>query len=177
MRLPGEGVVVLLDAQLVQRHVVGLLLPDVLGDRRLVQPDGRYAAALAPELAVAELVLQVAVPLEHHEGALPLQVAHEARNAHLGRDAHQHVHMVGHQMPLYYLHALVGAEPAQYLPHALPVLVVDDLSSILRCEHDVVLAEPPRVRQAVRLLRHIVAFLPISDDLSNHHCRGKGEFA
>lgn len=54
---PLEGVLVLLHAQLVQRDVVGLLLPDVLGDRRLVRADGGHVVALRPELPVAELVL------------------------------------------------------------------------------------------------------------------------
>ena len=40
------------------------------------------------------------------------------------------------------------------LPQVLAVFVVGCLPSILRCEHDVVLAEPLRVREAVRLLRH-----------------------
>ena len=80
-RLPLEGVLVLLHAQLVQRDVVGLLLPDVLGDRRLVQADGGHVVALRPELPVAELVLEVGVPVEYHQRALPLQVAHDARDA------------------------------------------------------------------------------------------------
>jgi hypothetical protein len=35
----------------------------------------------------------------HEERALPLQAAHEARDADPGRDARQHVHMVRHQVP------------------------------------------------------------------------------
>lgn len=58
-RLLLERVGVLLDAQLVQRDVGGLLLPDVLRDGRLVEPDGGDAAALRPEPPVAEPVLQV----------------------------------------------------------------------------------------------------------------------
>ena len=99
MRLFGKGVLVLLDAQLVQRLVMGLLLSDVFGYRGLVEPDGGYVVALAPKLPVAELVFQVAVLLEYHERAFPLEISHEARHAHLGRDADQHVHVVGHQVP------------------------------------------------------------------------------
>ena len=47
----------LLHAQLAQRDVMGLLLPDVLRDRRLVQADGGHVVALRPEPPVAELVL------------------------------------------------------------------------------------------------------------------------
>ena len=149
-----ERILALLDAELVQRDVVGLLLPDVLRYRRLVQPDGRDVVALGPEEPVAELVLEVRVLVEHHERALALQVPHEARDADLGRDADQHVHVVRHQVPLDYLDALVPAEVAENLPEGFPVLAIDHLSPILRSEHDVVLAHPLRVRQAVRLVCH-----------------------
>ena len=152
--LPAERVLVLLDAQPVQRDVGPLLLADVLRDRGLVEPDGGHVVALRPELPVAELVLQVGVPVEHEKRALPLQVPHEARDADLRRDAHQHVDVVGHQVPLDYLHALPLAQLPQYLPQVLAVLVVDDFPPILWGEHDVVLARPLRVRQAVGLLGH-----------------------
>ncbi len=149
-----ERVLALLDAELVQRDVVGLLLPDVLRHRRLVQPDGGDVVALGPEVPVAELVLEVRVLVEHHERALALQVPHEARDADLGRDADRHAHVVRHQVPLDYLDALVPAEVAENLPEGFPVLAIDHLSPILRSEHDVVLAHPLRVGQAVRLVCH-----------------------
>ena len=150
-----ERVAVLLNAEPVQGDVGGLLLAYVLGYRRLVQPDRRDVVALRPELPVPELVLHVRVPVKDHQRALPLQVAHEARHADLGRYGHQHVHVVGHQVPLDYLDALVLAELPEYLPYVLPDLVVYDLPPVLRREHDVVFAHPLRVRQAVRLLCHI----------------------
>ena len=105
-------------------------------------------------MAVAELVLEVRVLVEHHQRALALQVPHEARHAQLGRDHDQHVHVVGHEVTLDDLHPLVATKLPQDLPQRVPVLVVDDLSPILRCEHDVVLAHPLRVRQAVCLVCH-----------------------
>ena len=95
-------------------------------------------------------------------------------SADLGRDADQHVHVVGHQVPLYDLDALPLAQLPEDLPQVLAVLVVDDLPSILWCEHDVVLAEPLRVREAVGLLGH-GNHLPLgAGDLNNHHARGEG---
>ena len=117
--LPLERILVLLDAQSVQGDIGGLLLPDVLGDRCLVQPHGGHVVALRPELPVPELVLDVRVAVEHHERALPLQVAHEARHRDLGRDRHEHVHVVGHQVPLYDLDALPLAELPEDLPQVL----------------------------------------------------------
>ena len=100
------------------------------------------------------LVLQIRVLVEYHQRALPLEIAHHARYAVLRRYQHQHVHVVGHQVPLDYLDALVLAEPPQDLADVVPDLVVDDFAPILRREHDVVLAHPLRVRQAVVLLGH-----------------------
>ena len=176
--LPAERVLVFLHAQLVLGDVAGFLLPDVFGDRRLVQPDGRHVVALRPELPVSELVLQARVPVEYHQRALALQVSHHARHAVFRRYGHQHVHVVGHQVPLYYLDALVLAELPEYLPYVLPDLVVDDFAPILRREHDVVLAHPLRVRQAVRFLRHGLHTLSsrILDGLNNRQYRAGGWF-
>ncbi len=176
--LPAERVLVFLHAQLVLGDIAGFLLPDVFGDRRLVQPDGRHVVALRPELPVAELVLQVRVPVEYHQRALALQVSHHARHAVFRRYGHQHVHVVGHQVPLYDLDALVLAELPGYLPYVLPDLVVDDLAPILRREHDVVLAHPLRVRQAVRFLRHGLHTLSsrVLDGLNNRQYRAGGWF-
>lgn len=153
-RPPAEGVLVLLDAQPVERDVGLLLLPDVLRDRGLVQADRGHAVALGPELPVAELVLHVRVLVEYHQRALPLQVAHHARYAVLRRYRQQHVDVVRHQVPLDDLYPLVLAELPEDLPKVGPYLVVDDFAPILRREHDVVLAHPLRVRQAVGLLGH-----------------------
>ncbi len=176
--LPAERVLVFLHAQLVLGDVAGFLLPDVFGDRRLVQPDGRHVVALRPELPVAELVLQARVSVEYHQRALALQVSHHARHAVFRRYGHQHVHVVGHQVPLYYLDALVLAELPEYLPYVLPDLVVDDFAPILRREHDVVLAHPLRVGKAVGFLGHGLHTLSsrILDGLNNRQYRAGGWF-
>ena len=49
---------------------------------------------------------------------------------------------------------LPHAKLPEDLPKVLAVLVVDRLPPILRREHDVVLARPFRVREAVGLLGH-----------------------
>ncbi len=154
LRPPIEGVLVLLDAQPVERDVGPLLLPDAPRDRRLVQADGGNAVALSPELPVAELVLHVLVPVEYHQRALPFQIAHHAGHAALRRYRQQHVDVVGHQVLLDDLYPLVLAELPEDLPKVGPHLVVDDFAPILRRERDVVPAHPLRVRQAAGLLGH-----------------------
>ena len=104
-----ERVLVLLHAQPVQRYVRLLLLPYVLCYRRLVQADGRHVVAGRPELPVAELVLHVRMPVEDHQRALALQVAHEAGNTHLWGYTDQHVHVIRHHMSFVDLHALILA--------------------------------------------------------------------
>lgn len=59
-------------------------------------------------------------------------------------------------------------------PQVPAAFVVDDLPSILWCEHDVVLAEPLRVREAVGLLGHGNRLPLGAGDLNNHHARGEG---
>ena len=65
--------------------------------------------------------------IKDHERALALEVAHHARHAVLRRYRQLHVRMVGHEVPLYYLDALVLAEPPQDLPYVGPDLAVDSL--------------------------------------------------
>lgn len=97
---------------LVHRYIMGFLFLYVLPYGRLVQADRAYVMPLCPEVAVPELVLQVRVPVEYHQAALPLQVSHELRHAVLRRYARQQVDVVGHQMPLDDLHSLVAARLA-----------------------------------------------------------------
>lgn len=156
--LPAERVLVLLDAQLVGGDIDDFLLSYVLRDRGLVQPDGRDTVALCPELPVSELVLETCMLVEHEQRAFALRIPHKARDADLGWNAHQHVHVVGHQVPLYYLLHLLLAEVPEDL--ALAVLVVDGLSSILWTKHDVVPAHPFRMHQAVGLLCQGVLLFP-----------------
>ena len=144
----------LLDAELARRDVVGFLLLDVLPYGGLARPDGGNAAALRPEAAVAELVLEVRVQGAHHRRALALEVPHEARRRRLGRHARQHMRVVRHEVPLYYLDPLTAAKLAEYLPQGIAISVAGDLSPILRCGHDAVFAHPLRVRQAVCLVCH-----------------------
>ncbi len=94
------------------------------------------------------------MPVEYHQRALPLQVAHDARDTALRRDRQQHVHVVEHQAPLDYLDPLVLAQLPEDLPYVAPDLAADHLAPILRREHDVVPVHPLRVGKAVGLLGH-----------------------
>lgn len=119
------------------------------------------------------------MPVEYHQRALALQVSHHARHAVFRRYGHQHVHVVGHQVPLYDLDSLAFAELPEYLPDVRPDLVVDDFAPILRREHDVAPAHPLRAGKAVGFLGHgrsppfLLGFL---DGLNNRQYPAEGWF-
>ena len=96
-------------------------------------------------MSVAELVFQIGMPLEYHEGALPLQVTHEAGDADLGWDRDQHVYVVWHQVTFDDLDAFILAQTRQDFFETYPNLVVYDFPSELRGEDDMILAHPSRV--------------------------------
>ena len=60
--------------------------------------------------------------------------------AHLRRYTYQHVYMVRHKMPFYDLHSFIRTQLLQYIFDTFLILIVYDFSSILWCEHDMVLA-------------------------------------
>jgi len=114
------------------------------------------------------------MPAGHEECALPLQAAHEARHADLGRDADQHVHMVRREMPLHHPDALPLAWLPGDRPEVLAALAADGLPSMLWARHYAALAHPLGARKAVGLLCHCVLLPLAAGDLNNHHPRGGG---
>ena len=93
-------------------------------------------------LPVPKLILQIRMPIEHHQRAFPFQVAHKRRHTNLRRYAHWHMHMIWHQMSFYNLYAFVCAKIMKDLSKILLVLIVDYFSSILWRKDDMVLAQP-----------------------------------
>ena len=74
------------------------LFSDIPVTRRFVQP---YCAGIMPhasESSIAELVLQLGIPINYHIGILTLQLSHEQRHGILGRNHHQYVDMVEHHI-------------------------------------------------------------------------------
>ena len=53
--------------------------------------------------------------------------------------------MIRHQVAFYDFRPFIRTELLQYIPQVLLVLIVNDFSSILRCEDNVILAHPFRV--------------------------------
>jgi|SRR5271157_44430 len=74
---------------------------------------------------------------------LALQVPDRHRHAVPGGHAQQHVDVVRHCLTLHQLDILLTAQIPQDLPDLTPKPSVEDLTAVLRYNHDVVLAIPP----------------------------------
>ena len=95
-----------------------------------------------PKVSVPKLVFQVCVLVKDHECAFSFEVSHETRHAHLWGNAYQHMDMIRHHMSFDNLYTFVSAELLQDLHNAFFVLIIDYLSSILRCKYNMILSHP-----------------------------------
>src|SRR5690606_36702000 len=80
-----------------------LLVPDVRANHRLVQSYCRYEVAPRPEHLPSEVPRSTSESTRNGDGALPLQIAHYARDRVLRRNADAHVHVIWHQVSLHNL--------------------------------------------------------------------------
>ena len=60
------------------------LITDVLADGRFVQPYCADVMANTPEMPIAELVLQIRIPIENHQGTLTFRYPINDDTAYLG---------------------------------------------------------------------------------------------
>jgi hypothetical protein len=77
--------------------------------------------------------------------ALSFDVAHYARHRDLRRHVQQHVHMVRHDVPLFYPALLVPRQLVECLPESSAYMPVERSTPIFRDEYDVVFALPFRM--------------------------------
>jgi hypothetical protein len=87
---------------------------DVCGD--YVSCDVAHGAkefSWAPEVSFAEMVSQPGMLPEKAEGASAFEQLQSARNAHIGRQAHEQMHVVGLNLQLEYLHPIFLRDFAQ----------------------------------------------------------------
>ena len=86
--------------KLIEALILFLLLSDVATDYLGIAVYGIHKVTARPQL----LPCVVAFPLEkmpgHVDGALAFDEANHTGNRHLGRNADQHVNMIGKDMPL-----------------------------------------------------------------------------
>jgi len=141
------AVLLLPETELVDPPVLRLLMPDVLADSYFVPTYGRYEVATCPEVLPDEIALLLQILPRDLDRALAFDVADHLRHRVLRRDRDQHVHVVGHQMPLLDGTPLVLRKRSQELTDMSTQRSVENLAPIFWNEHDVVLALPLRVVQ------------------------------
>ena len=62
--------------------------------------------------------------------------------------------MVWHHVTLKYFHSFVPAQCFYYLFQTFSILIIDDFSSILRCEHNMIFTGPFRMGQPIYFCMH-----------------------
>src|SRR5712691_21876 len=90
--------------------------------------------------------------------ALSLDEPDHLRHRVLRRYRDEHVHVIGHQMPLLYPAFPLLGQPSENLPKVLPQLPIQRAPSALRYEHHVVFAHPRRVVQTFELVHRVSSF-------------------
>src|SRR5580692_1826105 len=137
--------------ELVDALVLDLLFADVLSDHLFVSPHRRDEVASRPE------VLPHEVPLPLHErprdvdGALPLDEPDDLRDRILRWNRQQHVHVIRHQVSFLDGAFLLLRKRSKNSAEVASEFEIQRLSAVLRDEHDVVLAFPFRVIEALIL--------------------------
>src|SRR4051812_36564003 len=129
-----------------------LLLADVPPDLDFVQSDGTHAVTAGPEAPAEQRPLGVQqLPVDPGR-TLPLPVADRYRDAVSWRHAQQHVDVVRHCLPFHKLDILLPAQVPQDLADAPTDPPVQPLATVLREDHDVILAVPLHVGLTLPIL-------------------------
>ncbi|CRI63457.1 hypothetical protein THIOKS11320106 [Thiocapsa sp. KS1] len=138
--------------QLLQALILALLVPDVSSDRHFIPPHRRDKLAACPKMLAAIVALSLTIDPCQMDGALALDVPDHFGDGVLGRNRHQHVHMVGHQMALFDPTFLVSRELVEHLPQMCPQLPVQHFPTAFRDKNNVIFTLPLGVTSAVKVV-------------------------
>ncbi len=114
----------------------------ILSDRLFVPAHGIHIIAAVPEVSVPLLVLQIRMPVEDHQAALPFQVPHDFRYTVFRRDCYIQMDVIPQCRCFNDLNAFPTAQRSDNLPYICRYLLINRLSSVLRREDDVVFTIP-----------------------------------
>src|SRR5262249_17184817 len=132
--------------------VLLLLIADVLADEGFIPPHRRHEVPAGPEVLADEIALPLAECPGDVDGALSLDVPDHVRDRILRRNRQQHVNVIDHQVPfLDTTLLLLRKRPEDRAEFPLD-RAVDRAATTLRDEHDVILAIPLRMTEALVLL-------------------------
>ena len=93
------------ERHLITKLVFFQLVLYVLRNSAFVLSYRIHIVPFTPKLSISVLIFQFAELLIQHRATLSFQVSHEARNRHLRRYFHQHMHMVRAYFCFHYLYA------------------------------------------------------------------------
>ena len=139
-------------SELIHALVLRLLVPDVLPDHGFVSPYGRDEIPSRPEVLTYEVPLPLGERSRDVDRALPLEEPDNLRDRVLRRDRDHHVHVVRHEMPLLDAALLLLRKRSEDRTEVAAHPSVEYLASAFRNEHDVVLALPLRVTEALIII-------------------------
>ena len=98
-----------------------------------------------PEMLTHKVALALPIDPREVDRAPALDVAHDLRHRVFRRNRQQHMHMIGHQMPLLDLQFLLKRQFAKHFAQMSAKLLVQGLASAFRNENHMVFAGPYRV--------------------------------
>ena len=128
--------------QLVEPSVFGLLLFHVFTDSVLVPSYRGYKIPSGPEIVAGEVFLLAEEAPCDVDGTFALDETNHLRNAILGRNTDQHVHMVYHKVAFQSPALPLHGELSENLAQMLSELLIESLPSVLWNPYYMVLAVP-----------------------------------
>jgi hypothetical protein len=126
----------------------GILLADVGADLLQFEPDGRYGVTAGSEVFTREVSFFTG-QARHCDGTFAFQKPDHGRHRVLGWNGDAHVNMVWHQVPLDNLTFLLLGEGVENCARLPTLFAKDGFPAPFGHEHNVVLAVPFRMGQAL----------------------------
>ena len=126
-----------------------LLLANIRADLFQLAPHGRHGIPASPEMLPGKIPLTPGKLPGNDHRTFSLQKPHDRGHGIVGRDCNTHVHMIRHQMPCDNPTVLLTSQLVKNGPQGLPDLAKERFTSSLWDKDNMVLAIPPRMRQAL----------------------------
>lgn len=114
-----------------------------------VLPNRIHVVSTAPELPIPIPESQVSKLLVDHQTALPFQIPHKSRYAHLRRDLNQHMDMIRTALCLNNLDTFPLAQLPQnftYASYGAFLFTIENLTTVFRGKDNMIFTIPTGVR-------------------------------
>jgi hypothetical protein len=125
------------------------LIPDILADHLLIEPNGADTVAPCPEMETGEISLTTQQFSVDANRRLALEKANRIGHTELRRNAQTQMDMIRHRMAFHQLDTMLLTQLAQYHPDTAAKLTIQHAAPVLGHEHYVRLAVPSHMRLAL----------------------------